>query len=114
MTLVFALRGKAPAGSAVVRDDGNGVISVAQLHTLEWCRGRGVARELMGHVLRLYQPREVRLIAEPFTREGEKPGAPAEALEAFYASLGFVPAGGSPERRLMVRRARLTGAERSR
>lgn len=108
LTVVTAYLGVLFAGSVTVREDGPGVISLAGLHVMPWCRERGVARDLMGHVLRLYGTREARLLADPFGTEGEPPGASAGALARFYGSLGFVPAAGQPG--LMVRHAGMRGA----
>lgn len=102
--LVFtALTGMQVAGSVSVARHGTGLISVGRLNVRTGFRGCGIARELMEYVLGFFDGAEAWLYAEPYIPEGEEPGAPKDALERFYASLGFETARKCPELDLMIR-----------
>lgn len=102
--LVFtALADMQAAGSVSVARHGSGLISVGRLNVRTAFRGRGIARELMEYVLAFSGPAEAWLYANPYTPDGEEPGAPLEALRRFYASLGFAAADKCPELGLMIR-----------
>lgn len=64
-------------------------------------RGHGIAHQLMNGALAHHAGQEIRLKADPYTKEDERPGAPADGLKTFYRQHGFEDHGGR-----MVRKAR--------
>lgn len=93
-------------GSVAVKEFPDGDISVARLFTVPGWRRQGIARQMMLRVLQLYPAADVWLYAGPFTRNGERPGADADALRWFYRSLGFMTVFDGDGNPAMVRRSK--------
>jgi len=86
VTLVSARAGGQVLGVAALKQLEPGHAEIKSMHTAEAARGRGIARALLDHLLRVARDRGVRRLS---LETGTQPGfAPARAL---YAAEGFVP-----------------------
>lgn len=94
------------AGSVCVLVHGRDQVSVGRLHVGPEYRRRRIAREIMIHVLRMWERADIWLYAEPYRAFPDEPAGPSrDVLERFYASLGFRGAADDAGRPAMVRHA---------
>jgi len=86
VTFFSARAGGEVLGVAALKQLEPGHAEIKSMHTAEAARGRGVARALLDHLLRVARDRGVRRLS---LETGSQPGfAPARAL---YTGAGFVP-----------------------
>ncbi|MEL7462154.1 MAG: GNAT family N-acetyltransferase [Pseudomonadota bacterium] len=86
VTFLVAHHGETPVAMGAVQDLGDGLFEVKSMHVTDACRGRGIAKDLLGALLTAARSRGATRIS---LETGSQPVF--EPARALYRSAGFEP-----------------------